>query len=283
MEKILVTGATGHTGSLIVEQLRARDVDVRALVRDHSQAALLRKQGVDAVVGDLDDVESLAPAMAGVDRIYLVTWNGPTAEQQRKNVVDAAKRAGRPHIVVGGALGPRSRITQQIDAANEYLKESGLPWTILKPTFFMQNVLAAKASIAQGQLYWDLGDGRLPAIDVRDIADCAVAVLTGQGHVGQTYTLTGPEAISFHEMAAILSKDLGREVRYVPVPTEAANAFLVSLGYPAWVAEGFGELMAGFAANWAAERTSNYVAWLSGHPARSFATFVKDFRPYWLN
>ena len=64
MEKILVTGATGHTGSLIVEQLRARDVDVRALVRDQSQAALLRKRGVDAVVGDLDDVESLAPAMA---------------------------------------------------------------------------------------------------------------------------------------------------------------------------------------------------------------------------
>src|SRR5262249_15906299 len=142
MTKILVTGATGNTGSLIVNQLKSRGADVRALARDEGKAAGLREQGGEVVLGDLDVPSSLDAAMKGVDRVYLVTWNGPTAEQQRKNAVDAARRAGSPHVVVGGALGPKSRIIEQIDAGNAHLKQAGLPWTILQPTFFMQNVLA---------------------------------------------------------------------------------------------------------------------------------------------
>jgi uncharacterized protein YbjT (DUF2867 family) len=283
MERILVTGATGHTGSLIAGLLAGRGSRVRALVRDRRRAASLEQQGVELVVGDLDDPSTLDDAVAGVDRIYLVTWNGPTAEQQRKNVVDAARRAGRPHVVMGGALGPESRIIHQLKVANEHLMGSGLPWTILQPTFFMQNLMGAKATIAQGQVYWDLGDGHVPAIDVRDIADCAVSVLTTDGHQGKSYDLTGPEAITVADMAATFSKELGHDVRYVAVPTEAANDSRVSMGYPRWVAEGFGELMAGFARDWAAARTTDTVARLSGHPARPFAAFVKDFRGYFLN
>ena len=283
MTKVLVTGATGNTGSLIVGLLRERGIDVRALVRDQSKAASLREQGIEVVSGDLDDPASLAEVVAGVEKIYLVTWNGPTAEQQRKNVVDAAKHAGMPHVVVGGALGPKSRIIEQVDAANQYLQASGLPWTILQPTLFMQNVMSAKATIAQGQLYWDLGEGRVPAIDVRDIADCAASVLTTDDHEGKSYDLTGPEAISFYDMAATLSKELGHEISYVPVPTEAAKESLMSMGYSEWIADGFGELMAGFAMNWAADKTTNNVEKLSGHPARSFAQFARDFRDYFLN
>lgn len=281
--KVLVTGATGNTGSLIVQQLSAAGSDVRALVRDEAKAAPLRKQGIGVVVGDLDVPSTLDRALDRVDKVYLVTWNGSTAETQRKNVVDAALRAGRAHIVVGGALGPKSRITDQIDGANRHLKASGLPWTILQPTFFMQNLMAAKEPIAQGGLYWDLGDGRLPAIDVRDIADAAVAVLLGHGHEGKTYDLTGPTAISFAEMASVLSRELGHAVSYTAVPTAAAKEFLVSLGFPEWIADGFGELMAGFAANWAAGRTSNNVELLAGHPARSFDQFVRDFRGYFMS
>lgn len=283
MQKILITGATGHTGSLIVSGLRDRGVAVRALVRDLQQTAPLDTQGIEVVAADMDDPASLDGAVAGVDKIYLVTWNGKTAEQQRKNVVDAARRSGRPHVVMGGALGPRSRIIEQQEAANRYLKESGLPWTILQPTFFMQNLLGAKATIAQGQLYFDLGDGRLPAIDIRDIADAAVAVLTSDGHGGKTYNLTGPEAISCADMAATLSKELGHPVHYVAVPTEAGNASRVQMGYSQWIAEGFGELMAGFAANWAADRTSDGVPRLAGHAARPFVQFARDFRGYFLN
>jgi uncharacterized protein YbjT (DUF2867 family) len=283
MKKILVTGATGHTGSLVVDRLRERGLHVRALVRDRSRAAWLDKRGVEVVVGDLDDPDSLAGAVAGVDKIYLVTWNGPTAARQRKAVVDVARRDGRPHVVMGGALGPKSRIIDQLDEANRYLRESGLPWTILQPTFFMQNLMGAKAAIAQGYLYWDLAEGRVPAIDIRDIADSAAAVLTGEGHVGKVYDLTGPEAISFGNMARIFSKELGHDVRYVPVSTEAATSARLEMGYPGWIADGFGELMAGFATDWAADRTTDDVARLTGHPARSFAQFVRDSRDYFVN
>lgn len=278
MAKVLVTGATGNTGSLIVKQLLERGVAVRVLARDEGRAEALRQQGAEVVLGDLDVPSTLSAAVDGVDKVYLVTWNGPTAEQQRKNVVAAARRTGTAHIVVGGALGPKSRITDQIDSANRFLEESGLPWTILQPTFFMQNLLAAREPIAQGGLYWDLGEGRVPAIDVRDIADVAVAVLLGSGHEGRTYDLTGPEAVAFSDMAAVLSRELGHEVRYTAVPTEAAKQFLMSLGFPEWIADGFGELMAGFAANWAAAKTTKNVEMLAGHPARSFEQFVRDFR-----
>ncbi len=283
MAQILVTGATGNTGSLVAGQLKERGVDVRALARDEGKATSLRDQGIEVVIGDLDQPDTLGDAVSGVEKIYLVTWNGPTAEQQRKNLIDAAKQSGTPHVVVGGALGVESRIINQIDAANDYLKASGLPWTILQPTFFMQNLMSAKETLAQGQLYWDLGEGRVPAIDIRDIADCAVAVLTSDGHEGKTYDLTGPEAISFSDMAAVFSKELGHEVTYVPVPTEAAKESLMGMGYPEWIADGFGELMAGFADNWAADRTSDNVEKLSGHAARSFAQFAKDFRDYFLS
>jgi uncharacterized protein YbjT (DUF2867 family) len=278
MTKILVTGATGHTGSGIVPGLLAKGQQVRALVRDPAKAKALKDAGAEIVVGDMDKPETLKEAVSGVDKIYLVAWNGPTGEQQRKNVVAAAARNGKPHVVVGGAMGSdKSRIVQQIDAANQAVKASGLPWTILQPTFFMQNVMAAIPTIAKGAIYWDLGDGKVGMIDVRDIADCAVAVLTGGGHEGQTYDLTGPAAISFHDVAATLSRVLGREVKYTAVPTAAARDSLVSMGYPEWTADGFGELMAEFARNWG-NRTTENVRKLAGHPPRSFEQFVTDFK-----
>jgi uncharacterized protein YbjT (DUF2867 family) len=278
MAKILVTGATGHTGSGIVTGLLARRQQVRALVHDPAKAQALKAAGAEVVVGDLDRPETLTPAVSGVDKIYLVTWNGPTGEQQRRNVIAAAAGAGKPHVVVGGAMGSeKSRIIQQIDAANRTLKASGLPWTILQPTFFMQNVMGAIPTIAKGALYWDLGDGKVGMIDVRDIVDSAVGVLTGAGHEGQTYDLTGPAAISFHDVAATLSRVLGREVKYTAVPTAAARESLVSMGYPEWTADGFGELMAEFARNWG-NRTTENVRKLAGHPPRSFEQFVTDFK-----
>lgn len=278
MAKILVTGATGHTGSGIVLGLLAKRQQVRALVHDPAKAKALKDAGAEIVVGDMDKPETLKEAVSGVDKIYLVAWNGPTGEQQRKNVVAVAASDGKPHVVVGGALGSnKSRIVQQIDAGNEAVKASGAPWTILQPTFFMQNVMGAIPTIAKGAIYWDLADGKVGMIDVRDIVDSAVAVLTGAGHEGQTYDLTGPAAISFHEVAATLSRVLGREVKYTAVPKAAARDSLVSMGYSEWTADGFCELMAEFAKNWG-NRTTDNVRKLTGHAPRSFEQFVTDFK-----
>jgi uncharacterized protein YbjT (DUF2867 family) len=275
--KVLVTGATGNTGSGLVPALRRADVEVRAFVRDETKAQPLKDVGAEIVVGDLDQPATIEPAVKGIDQIYLLTSNAPTQTQHAQNVLDVAKQSGNPHIVRHSAWGPEvSRIVKQTDEVEEAVKSSGLPWTILKPTFFMQNTMMAAQTIASdGVIYWDMKDGKVAMIDLRDIVDVAVAVLTGSGHEGKSYILTGPEAISFHDVAATFSKVLGKEVKYVSVPGEAAKESLVGMGLPEWIAEGYVELSAGFSQGFA-NRTTDNVKTLSGHPARSFEQFARD-------
>jgi uncharacterized protein YbjT (DUF2867 family) len=276
--KVLVTGATGNTGSGLVPALRSAGVDVRAFVRDESKAQPLKDVGAEIVVGDLDQPETIAPAIEGVDKIYLLTWNGPTQAQQAENVIEAAKRAGNPHIVRHSMWGSeKSRIVKQGNQVEEAVKSSGLPWTLLRPTFFMQNTMMAAQTIASdGMIYWDMKDGKLAMIDLRDIVDAAVAVLTRSGHEGKSYILTGPEAISFHDVAATFSKALGKEVKYVNVPGDAVLESMVGMGFPEWISKGYLELDEGFSEGFANRATDN-VETLTGHPARSFEQFVRDY------
>jgi uncharacterized protein YbjT (DUF2867 family) len=240
--------------------------------------------GVEIVVGDLDQPETIDPAVEGVDKIYLLTWNGPTQAQQAENVIKAAKRAGNPHIVRHSMWGSeKSRIIQQGDQVEEAVKSSGLPWTLLKPTFYMQNTMMAAQTIASdGAIYWDMKDGKLGMIDVRDIVDAALAVLTGSGHEGKSYILTGPEAISLHDVASTFSNVLGKEVKYVSVPGEAALESMVGMGMPEWIAKGYVELSEGFSEGFANSVTDN-VATLTGHPARSFEQFARDYAQVFQN
>lgn len=276
-DTILVTGATGNTGSRLVPALCSAGVDVRAFVRDESKAQALRDAGAEIVVGDLDKPATIGRAVEGVDKIYLLTWNGPTQLQHVQNVLDAAGQAGTPHIVRHSMWGPeRCRIIQQGAQAEEAVKSSGLPWTLLKPTFFMQNtMMAAQTIAADGVIYWDMGDGKLAMIDLRDIVDSAVAVLTGSGHQGRSYILTGPEAISFQDVADTFSEVLDKDVNYVNVPGEAALESMVEMGMPQWIANGYVELSEGFSEGFA-NRTTDNVPNLTGQPARSFEQFARD-------
>ena len=276
--KVLVTGATGNTGSLLVPALLRAGVDVRILVRDEAKAKPLKDLGAEVVLGDLDKPETILPAVKNVDKIYLLTWNGETQLQQAINVIDAAKKSGNPHIVRHSMWGSEnSRIIKQGYKIEEILKASGLPWTILKPTFYMQNTMMAAQTISSdGVIYWDMKDGKLGMIDVRDIADAAFAVITGKGHEGKEYILTGPEAISFNDVAKIFSNVLDTEIKYVSVPGEAALQSMVGMGLPEWIAKGYVELSEGFSENFANSTTRN-VEILTGHPSRSFEQFASDF------
>lgn len=280
-EKILVTGATGNTGSGLVPALLEAGADVRAFVRDEEKAPRLEEMGVEVVIGDLDQPETIPPAVEGVDKIYLLTWNGPTQAQQATAVISAAKQAGRPHIVRHSMWGSeKSRIVQQGNEVEAFLQASGLPWTLVKPTFFMQNLLGTAQTIkSDGVIYWDLADGELSMIDIRDIVDSAVAVLTGSGHEGEDYILTGPEAVSMHDAAAALSEELDKDVSYVSVSHEAALQSRLEMGYPEWIAEGYGELMEGFIEGFAEEATDD-VRKLTGHRARSIGQFARDSKSY---
>lgn len=277
---ILITGATGTTGTGLVERLLRAGAGVRALVRNPQRAAELQSAGAEVVIGDLDKPETIAPAMDGIKNLYLLTWNGPTARQHAENVLNIARRIGNIHIVRHSMWGPdTSRIIKEGNQIEADVKSSGLPWTVIKPTFFMQNTMMAAQTIASsGTIYWDMNDGRLAMIDARDIADVAFEVLTGSGHEGKSYILTGPQAISFNDVAASFSRVLGKEITYVNVPGHAAFTAMTGMGVPEWIAGGYVELSEGFSRNFA-EEVSECVPLLTGHPARTFEEFVRDFAP----
>jgi len=277
--KVLVTGATGNTGSLLVPALLRENVDVRIFVRDAAKAKPLEDLGAEVVTGDLNKTETILPAVKNVDKIYLLTWNGETQLQQAENVLNAAKEdGGNPHIIRHSMWGPdNSRIIKQGYKIEEMIKSSGLPWTILKPTFYMQNTMMAAQTISSdGMIYWDMKDGKLGMIDVRDIADSAFSVITGEGHEGKSYILTGPVAISFNDIAKTFSRVLDKEVKYVNVPGEASLQAMIGMGVPEWIAKGYVELSEGFSENFANSTTKN-IEILTGHPARSFEQFSNDF------
>ena len=227
---ILVTGATGNVGSLLIPHLANLGADVRALTRDESKAQGLKEAGIQVVAGDLDKPDTLDAAFRGVDKVFLITPPNPNQVIQAENGIQAAKRSGSPFIVrlSAGAVrdmpGALPRISGQHAETDRMLMASGLPCSIIRPHFFMQNIMMAAQTIASdGVVYMPFKDGNLGMIDVRDIADVAVSVLTEDGHEGKTYNLTGPESISFHDVAAGLSKVLGKHVDYVNVPLEAGR------------------------------------------------------------
>jgi uncharacterized protein YbjT (DUF2867 family) len=278
---ILVTGATGNTGSGVAAALLERGRRVRALVRDDDKAAGLREWGAEVVVVDLDRPETLGEGLLeGVSDVYFVTWNGPSALEQSRTLLAAITASGTsPRIVRLSAFGsPQSRIISQLAQCEADLKASGFAWTMLKPTFFMQNVLMAGETVReQGAVYFDWGAGKAGMVDLRDVVDCAVAALTGDaGDVdGESFVLTGPESIGFVEVAATLGRASGRAVEYVPVPHEAATEAMVALGMPEWIAAGYAELSAGFEQGFA-DLTTDNVHRLTGHAPRGFEQFARD-------
>ena len=281
--KILVTGATGNVGSILIPKLIAMGATVRALVRDESKAQGLRDAGVEVVIGDLDKPETLDTAFSGVDKVFLVTAPNPNQVTQARNGIAAAKRAGNPHIVrlSAGALkempGALPRVSAQHAEIDAELKASGLPYTILRPHNFMQNTLMAAQTVASdGAVYMPMKESKLGMIDVRDIVDVAAKVLTEAGHEGKTYGLTGPASISYQDIAAGLSKALGKEVKYVDVPLEAAREGMLGMGMPQWFADAMTEYNKVFSEGFG-DFTTNGVEEITGHPARSYETFARDF------
>ena len=282
--KILVTGATGNVGSMLIPSLTNLGAEVRALTRDESKAKGLRDAGVEVVVGDLEKPDTLDAAFRGVDKVLLITPPNPNQVIQTKNGIEAAKRNGSPFIVrlsagalkeeMPGALPP---ISGQHAETDPMLKASGLPYNIIRPHFFMQNTMMAAQSVAsEGVVYMAFKDGKVGMIDVRDVADVAVKVLTEDGHEGKTYTLTGPASISFHDVAAGLSKALGKQVNYVDVPIDAARQAMISMGLPEWIADAFGKYFEVFSEDYG-DFTTPDVEKVTGHPARSYETFARDF------
>jgi uncharacterized protein YbjT (DUF2867 family) len=177
-------------------------------------------------VGDFEQPGTLDAAMAGCDHLYLVSPPSPRQPEQERNVIDAAKRAGVAHVVKQTVLGADPEVSMAFGRwhgqIEQYLDQSGLAYTLVRPHSFMQNFLLSAQPVAeQGVLYGMTGEGRTSYSDTRDIAAVAAQVLTGPGHQGQRYIVTGPEALSAAEVAERLSAAIGRPVRYVDLPAAA--------------------------------------------------------------
>ena len=278
---ILVTGATGNTGRAIVDALARRGAPVRAMVRAAADRAKL-PAGVPAVVADFDDLASIAAALEGADRAYLVTPSSERAEEQQRRFADLAAKAGLRHLVVLSQLASDEhspvRFLRYHAAVEQHVRDLGVPYTFLRPNLFFQGLLAFAGTISsQGRFYAPIGDATISAIDVRDIADVAAVTLTEAGHEGATYTLTGPASITHTQIAAALTAALGRDVTFIDVPPEAFAGSLRGI-LPPWQVEGLLEDYAHYRRGEAAS-VSSAVAEITGRPPRDIQQFARDYAP----
>jgi uncharacterized protein YbjT (DUF2867 family) len=273
---ILVIGATGTVGSEVVRQLVATGERPRALVRDPATARQRLGDQVEHVVGDLDRPETIAAALAGVDRVFLLTTQSSRQPEWERAVIGAAARAGVGQLVKLSVFRANEQsplqVARQHGQAERVLAQSGLAATILRPVFFMQNLLAM---VHDGAIATAAGDGRVAMVDARDIAAVAVATLTGGGHAGKTYTLTGPEALSFYQVASILSRQTGRPLRHVRVPPDKVRVALQGRGLAAWYADDMAKLHSMLAVGYE-EVVTDDIHRVTGRPPRTLAQFAGD-------
>ncbi|MFI7134477.1 SDR family oxidoreductase [Nonomuraea sp. NPDC050153] len=279
---VLITGATGTVSTALIDALEAAEVDLRALVRDESGAAGLFERGAEVFVGDLDDARSLPPAFEGVQDVWLLTPNGPRAPEHSMNAVWAARQAGVERVVrlsvVGAAHDAPNRSGRLHALSDRELERQGMRWTILRPHWFMQNLLNEAGDIAAtGTFSLNLASARIGMIDVRDIAECAARVLLDdpERHHGETYTLTGPRSLTFDEVAGQLGLALGRPVTYLPIGDDAKRKTLLGYGVPKWIVDMLEEYAQAYACGWG-DFTTDTVVDLLGRPPRDIAEFARD-------
>jgi uncharacterized protein YbjT (DUF2867 family) len=279
--KILVTGATGTIGSFVIDQLRTRGADFVALVRNREKAKLLNGRGIQTAIGEFDNIGSLEVAMKGIDKLFLLSVTSPEIPRLQGNVTDVARKAGVGHIVKisarGAAMDSTIGIARYHAQAEAYIRQSGVPFTFLRPQAFMQNLLFDSETIRErGELFAQAGDGKISMIDARDIASAAVEALHHAGHEGKTYMLTGPEAISYYDIAEAFTRATGKKVKYIPVTSVQSRSSMLEAGMPSWLVEDLVAVGLEHAAGLASEISPDLER-ITGRKGHSINDFVNDF------
>ncbi|WP_327138264.1 NAD(P)H-binding protein (plasmid) [Streptomyces sp. NBC_01340] len=294
---VLMTGV-GGVGRLVLEQLRALDIPVRAMVRrDDDRAQALRSFGAEVVVGDLTRPETVAAALEGVDRMYFAMPVSPDHLLAATVVATAAREYGRLDALVGMSQMTVSQMTatsteeshqQRLHwLAEQVFDWSGLPLVHVRPTSFLDNPLftslAARTIQANGTIALPFGAGRTSPVAVDDVARVVTAVLREPSrHVGQTYEPTGPRSVDMNEMAAEFARALGRPVSYVDVPLEQWHTEgLAKMGLPAHI-ESHIVTMARLHQQNRYDRTSDDVERVTGVLPQTIEAFVSARRDFYL-
>lgn len=239
---IVVTGATGHLGRHVVEQLleKVPAAQITAVVRDEAKAADLAARGVKLAVADYNVPQTFDGLFASGDKVLLISGNEFDKGRvgQHTVVIEAAKAAGVALLAYTSAPGTlTAALADDHRATEQVLLASGLPYSLLRNGWYHENYTENLAPVLEhGAVVAAAGDGRVSSAARADYAAAAVAVLTGEGHENSTYELGGDEAWSFAEYAAELSRQTGREIVYNPVPVDALTGILTGAGVPAPVA-----------------------------------------------
>ena len=278
---ILVTGATGTVGRALVRQLTECGAAFKAMVRKDADREALERTGIAAVVADYADPTRLSGAMTGIQQVYLIGPADPPHVSHEGAVIDAACKAGVGRIVKQSAMAAHDMSACVFKRWNgmveRQLMQSGLAYTILRPTGFMQNFVNYDAAriAADAAIRAPLGDARVSWIDVRDIAAVAAAVMGEEGHDGRVYDLSGPEALSHHEVAAKLSTATGREIRYEPLSDAEWFRQMLSRGLPASAARSMLSLYQAYREAGPGPVTG-WVEILTARSPRSFDAFARE-------
>jgi uncharacterized protein YbjT (DUF2867 family) len=274
---ILVVGGRSKIGSALLESLAAKGEAVRALMRS-SEGTDSLPDGVEAVTGDLADLESLRAAIDGAEKMFLLCGTVEDEVQLNRNAIDVAREAGVGLLVRSSIIGadPSSQATFVRDhgQADAYLKESGVPHALVRPNLFMQNIPenTVPSIDAEGNFYANAGDARISMVDTRDVAAVVAEVLTTPGHEGQAYDVTGPEAVSYEDVATKLSATLTRDVTYIDAPDDAIRGALLGFGMPEWVVGALVDLYQDYRRSGTdgyAAQVTDAVQQLTGRPPRT--------------
>jgi uncharacterized protein YbjT (DUF2867 family) len=278
---ILITGAGGTVGTALVEELKGSDQQIRLAFRSKDKAKKAAAAGNNVVTLDYAQPETLGPAFEDVDTMFLLGTGVLGQAEGEINLVNAAKAAGVKRIVklsVWGADAEEYALARMHRTVERAIEASGLDWTFLRPNNFMQSLIAYEAETirAERAFYLPAGQAKVNHIDVRDIARVAAKALMAPGHAGKAYNLSGPKAISYAEVADILSEVLGKQVRYVAVPDDAAKSAMIAGGAPELYADYLIELNQYFRAGGAAG-VSSAVKDVTGRDPIMFEQFARDY------
>jgi uncharacterized protein YbjT (DUF2867 family) len=279
MTRVLVTGATGTVGRHVTRGLTETDAEVRAGVRSVERANETLPDGVDLVSFDFEKPETWGAAFEGVDALFLV--RPPEMTRVHRHItpaVDAAERVGVEHVVFLSVLGAEKNPLLPHRRIERHLEDSGLSYTFLRASFFMQNfsVVHRTELTERNELFVPAGDGKTSFVDARDVAAVGVAALVDPVHRNRAYDVTGPDALTYDDAAAVFSDLLGRDIEYAnPGLAEflvTATRRGVSLPFALVQSVVYTTARLGLAG-----RTTDDVERVLGRPPRSLADFVRDY------
>jgi uncharacterized protein YbjT (DUF2867 family) len=277
--KILVTGTTGSVGRVLVRELIKKGKDVRAGIHTSDKSEYIKMSGVERVSLEFGDFSTIDKALQDIKSLFLITPMAREEVEFARRMVDRARMWGVEHIVklsmLNASCMPGTQFTRWHKQAEDYIAESGVPYTFIRPNVFMQNFL--RYVQPSGSLVaMPLNNAKISYVDVRDIAAVGAEVLVSGGDFfGDTLELTGPDAITMDDVTDVLSKEVKSHIGYIPISEDVARHILESAGTANWLIEGMLELYA-MERELMNSKVLHTVEEITGKKALAFDQFARD-------